>query len=199
VSHKQRSVDRRFILSCSLTFKLIRDLALLFFFVFFAFVVLEFDPSAKFTSDIFHILFYFISLKIALVCYKKNCTLSSSTKDPFIFCRLCESMIHVKCAGFTGRVKDFIDLNSGLMWSCGSCKEMVVEMSGLWRKLETAFWISLVLLNSSIRGSIPFVPNLIINKEERYSRVPRLSDTRYSAKCRYASSKARLKCATYRR
>jgi len=42
------------------------------------------------------------------------------------------------------------------------------------------------------------------NKEERYSRVSRLSDTRYSAKgtkgkWRYASSKARLKCATYRR
>jgi len=36
------------------------------------------------------------------------------------------------------------------------------------------------------------------NKEERYSRVPRLSDTRYSAKWRYAISKARLKCATYR-
>jgi len=39
-------------------------------------------------------------------------------------------------------------------------------------------------------------------KEESYSRVPRLSDTRYSAKrtqgkWRYASSKARLKCATY--
>jgi len=42
------------------------------------------------------------------------------------------------------------------------------------------------------------------NKEERYSQIPRLSDTRYSAKgtegkWRYASSKARLKCATYRR
>jgi len=42
------------------------------------------------------------------------------------------------------------------------------------------------------------------NKQERYSRVPRLSDTRYSAndtkgKWRYASSKARLKCATYQR
>jgi len=40
------------------------------------------------------------------------------------------------------------------------------------------------------------------NKEERYSRVPQLSDTRYSAKgtkgkWRHASSKARLKCATY--
>jgi len=42
------------------------------------------------------------------------------------------------------------------------------------------------------------------NKGERYSRVPRLSDARYSAKgtegkWRYASSKARLKCATYTR
>jgi len=44
----------------------------------------------------------------------------------------------------------------------------------------------------------------MLNKEECYGRVPRLSDTRYSAKgtkgkWRYASSKARLKCATYRR
>jgi len=60
VSHKQRSIDRRFFLSCSLTFKLLRDLGLLFFFVFCAFVVLEFDPNAKFTRGIFHILFYFI-------------------------------------------------------------------------------------------------------------------------------------------
>jgi len=47
---------------------------------------------------------------------------------------------------------------------------------------------------------MPF--ELMLNKEERYSRVPRLSDTRYSAygtkgKWRYASSEARLKCATY--
>jgi len=44
----------------------------------------------------------------------------------------------------------------------------------------------------------------MINKEERYSRVPRLSETRYSAKrtkgkWRYASSKERFKCATYPR
>jgi len=41
------------------------------------------------------------------------------------------------------------------------------------------------------------VGNLKINKEERYSRVPRLSDSRYSAngtkgKWRYASSKAEI-------
>jgi len=41
------------------------------------------------------------------------------------------------------------------------------------------------------------------NKEERYSRIPRLSDIRSSPKGTkremetYASSKARLKCATY--
>jgi len=43
-------------------------------------------------------------------------------------------------------------------------------------------------------------PKRVKNKEERYSRVPRLSDTRYSAKgakgkWRYGSSKAILKCA----
>jgi len=47
--------------------------------------------------------------------------------------------------------------------------------------------------------------NIVVKiKEERYSRVPRISDTRYSSKgtkgkWRYASSKARLRCATYRR
>jgi len=81
--------------------------------VFSAFVVLEFDPSAKFTLGIFHILFYFIS---------------------FALNGWMASMMHVKCAGLTGRVKDFIDLNSGLMWSCGSCKEMVVEMSGFMKQ-----------------------------------------------------------------
>jgi len=52
----------------------------------------------------------------------------------------------------------------------------------------------------SDESSIPFYSTSNgYNKGERYSRVPRLSDTRYSAKWRYASSKARLKCATYRR
>jgi len=39
------------------------------------------------------------------------------------------------------------------------------------------------------------------NKEERYSRVPRLLDIRYSAKGTKGiwSSKTKLKCATYRR
>jgi len=50
----------------------------------------------------------------------------------------------------------------------------------------------------------PSLGGYMFNKEERYSRVPRLSDTRYSAKgskrkWRFASSKAILKCATYRR
>jgi len=47
------------------------------------------------------------------------------------------------------------------------------------------------------------VINLQLNKEKRYSRVPRLSDARYSPKgtkekLRYASSNARLKCAPTR-
>jgi len=39
----------------------------------------------------------------------------------------------------------------------------------------------------------------IEDKGESYSRVPRLSDTFTQKKWRYASSKAKLKCATYRR
>jgi len=64
-----------------------------------------------------------------------------------------------------------------------------IEKSKLF-KLETTF-LGYVVSHNVIKTDK--------NKEERYSRVPRLSDTRYSAKWRYASSKARLKCATYRR
>jgi len=39
----------------------------------------------------------------------------------------------------------------------------------------------------------------ILTVKERCSRVHRLSDTRYSVKWRCASSKVRIKCATYRR
>jgi len=60
------------------------------------------------------------------------------------------------------------------------------------------------LMNEKTNKCSTNIKNNNKNKEERYSRVPRLSDTRYSAigiegKWRYASSKARLKCATYRR
>jgi len=54
---------------------------------------------------------------------------------------------------------------------------------------------------SNVKDSIKVKREMkkIKNKGKRYSRVPRLSDTRYSAKgtkgkWRYASSKARLKC-----
>jgi len=55
----------------------------------------------------------------------------------------------------------------------------------------------------SLRVALLKPVTVIKNKEERYSRVPRLLDTRYSAKgtkekWRYAHSKAGLKCATYR-
>jgi len=58
--------------------------------------------------------------------------------------------------------------------------------------------------NSKSNDTHWFAYNTNKNKGERYSRVPRLSDTRYSAKgtkgkWRYASSKAILKCVTYPR
>jgi len=68
---------------------------------------------------------------------------------------------------------------------------------------------NVVLLRTKMRDTLLIVDDirkqslfLFNNKEERYSRVPRLSDTRYLAngtkgKWRHASSKARLKSATY--
>jgi len=73
------------------------------------------------------------------------------------------------------------------MWTpqfCEDCGELYIDSINMKSIGQVVFVIS-------------WLP--IKNKEERYSRVPRLSDTRYSAIWRYASSKARLKCATYRR
>jgi len=66
------------------------------------------------------------------------------------------------------------------------------------------FFVLMVKRLKNKASALKIKTNLYKNKEERFSRVPRLSDTRYSAKgtkgkWRYASSKARLKCATYPR
>jgi len=69
------------------------------------------------------------------------------------------------------------------------------------RKTSIQFHDSAVRAFNELKDNLIAQFNLIIiNKEERYSRVPRLSDTRYSAKgTKEKSEKARLKCATYRR
>jgi len=70
-------------------------------------------------------------------------------------------MMPVKCAGFSSRVKDFVDQNSGLMWSCGSCKEMVVEMSGFMKQTRD----SLLNLSGAFNEGFNFVCAQFDNKK----------------------------------
>jgi len=67
---------------------------------------------------------------MALFCSKKDCEFGSSPNDVFIYCRLCNTVIHPKCTGLVGRVKDFIDLRVGFSWTCASCVEIDRDLDG---------------------------------------------------------------------
>jgi len=54
----------------------------------------------------------------------------SSPNDLFIYCRLCNTVIHPKCSGLVGRVKDFFDLRVGFSWTCASCIEINRDLGG---------------------------------------------------------------------
>jgi len=72
---------------------------------------------------------------MALFCSKKDCQFGSSPNDVFIYCRLCNTVIHPKCTGLVGRVKDFIDLRFGFSWTCASCVEIDLDLDGYVMKL----------------------------------------------------------------
>jgi len=87
-------------------------------------------------------------------------------------------------------------------WSLAGALNAIPDSSdhALTESVMLCYKISDVAWNLELtKNTLKNTSTLKKNKEERYSRVPRLSDTRYSAIWRYASSKARLKCATYRR
>jgi len=67
---------------------------------------------------------------MALFCSKKDCQFGSSPNDVFIYCRLCNTVIHPKCTGPVGRVKDYIDLRVGFSWTCASCVEIDRDLDG---------------------------------------------------------------------
>jgi len=94
------------------------------------------------------------------------------------------------------RIKNLV---KAVVNSCKICvihkMRLQVQMMGSFPKERVSF--SRPFTFSAMDYAGPFD---IKNNEKRYSRVPRLSDTLYSAngtkgKWRYASSKARLKCA----
>jgi len=43
-------------------------------------------------------------------CSGKGCQFGSAPNDVFIYCRLCNIVLHPKCARLVGRVKDYINL-----------------------------------------------------------------------------------------
>jgi len=74
---------------------------------------LLFDPRVK-LSEVFinRLIFWFDLIS------KKDCQFGSSPNDVFIYCRLCNIVIHPKCTGLVGRVKDYNDLRFGFSWTC---------------------------------------------------------------------------------
>jgi len=83
---------------------------------------LLFDPSVK-LSEVFIVL-------LILWFFKNDCQFGSSLNDVFIYCRLCNIVIHPKCTGLVGRVKDYIDLRVGFSWTCASCVEIDRDLDG---------------------------------------------------------------------
>jgi len=101
---------------------------------------LLFDPSVKLSEEFIILLIFgfyksifFLKLKylkMSLFCSKKDCQLGSSPNDVFIYCRPCNIVIHPKCTGLFGRVKDYIDLRVGFSWTCASCVEIDRDLDG---------------------------------------------------------------------
>jgi len=73
------------------------------------------------------------------VCCAKNCKCQHDSKADCIGCWLCDKFIHVKCAGFTIKVKDSIVNNTGLKWSCESCRDAEADMSKFIRQTRENF------------------------------------------------------------
>lgn len=56
-----------------------------------------------------------------VVCSKNNCIVATNAVDShdYILCWLCDNAVHVKCAGYTGRIKESIAKAGGLKYGCG--------------------------------------------------------------------------------
>jgi len=62
--------------------------------------------------------------------FQKDCQFGSSPNDDFIYCRLCNIVIHPKSTGLVCRVKDYIDLRVAFSWTCASCVEIDHDLDG---------------------------------------------------------------------
>jgi len=84
--------------------------------------------------------------------------------DVFIYCRLCNIVIHPKCTGLVGRVKDYIDLRVGFSWTLSSCVEIDLDLDGYVALTNVRFKKLFDKLMSVVTDLKEFRPTLIIKK-----------------------------------
>lgn len=80
-------------------------------------------------------------------CCKLNCTYGPSRdgdQPKFVSCWLCDSLMHIKCAGITGRDHDKINAavkkgSGGIKWSCPVCIEKQLDFSRMYNYVKNQF------------------------------------------------------------
>ncbi|KAH8318625.1 hypothetical protein KR067_001287, partial [Drosophila pandora] len=74
-----------------------------------------------------------------VVCSLKLCNKPISASQASIYCWLCESVSHAKCAGLTASVSDAISRRVGLHYCCSGCRAVQDEMRSFMRLTKSGF------------------------------------------------------------
>ena len=73
-------------------------------------------------------------------CSSDNCLCRSNASLPYIWCHLCQTFIHAKCAGVKAVVADAIkDSNVSIYWICKKCKLPANKLFLVLRKMHEAY------------------------------------------------------------
>ena len=80
-------------------------------------------------------------------CFKKNCTIKradDAAQPQFVYCWLCDNIMHAKCAGLSGRDCDKLIAASKkecgvLNWSCPVCIEKQIDFSRMYNSVRNQF------------------------------------------------------------
>ena len=78
-------------------------------------------------------------MEFAVVCAKKTCKKQFTHDQPNVPCWLCDSVVHAKCAGFSGLVSDAIAKRNGLHYSCEACRAVEKDMVAFMRQTRSGF------------------------------------------------------------
>ncbi|KAH8334811.1 hypothetical protein KR067_004336, partial [Drosophila pandora] len=74
-----------------------------------------------------------------IVCSLKSYNKPISSSQASIYCWLCESVSHAKCAGLTASVSDAISRRVGLHYCCSGCRAVQDEMRSFMRQTKSGF------------------------------------------------------------